>query len=403
MKRRDFLKLSGGMCLLFPFSSCTQLSKELPPDIKITRIVGFDLYCQRNKIAGKNAVRDVHGSRARDQMIRVYTNAGVDGIGHCRANEKAVTQILGKNLKELYDTEQNKMTKALGAGTMALWDLAGKVTGKPVYELLGAKGSQKAPVYDGSIYFSDLLPQYQSNWQDRFHEEIDMGIEIGHRAFKVKIGRGFKWMPWKAGYARDKQVLKVIRQHAGPQIHIGVDSNNGYTLEKAKQLLLDLPDYNFAFVEEMFPEQVEQCLEFKDFIKKHNWKTLVADGEGGRELQFYKPFINARAIDICQADMRQFGFEGIMTVAALCKEKNVLVGPHNWGSLMGFYMQLHIGRALTNFYKAEHDPVTTDVIIAEGYTIKNGYAAVPAIPGFGFTINENKFASDVKVRFDLKT
>jgi L-alanine-DL-glutamate epimerase-like enolase superfamily enzyme len=403
MKRRDFLKLSGGMCLLFPLSHRTTLSKELPPDIKITRIVGFDLFCQRNKIAGKNAVRDVHGSRAGERMIRLYTNVGIDGIGHCRAGEKKAAQILGKSLKELYDIERNGMTGSIGAGTMALWDLAGKVSGKPVYELLRANSSEKVPVYDGSIYFADLLPQYQNNWHDRFREEIDMGMNMGHRAFKVKIGRGFKWMPWKAGYARDKQVLEVIRRHGGPQIHIGVDSNNGYTLEKAKQLLLDLPDYNFAFTEEMFPEQVQQCLEFKDFIKEHNWKTLVADGESGRDMEFYKPFINARAIDVCQADMRQFGIDGIMTIAGLCKEEDILVAPHNWGSLMGYYMQLHIGRAITNFYRAEHDPVTTDVIIANGYTRKEGFATIPATPGFGLSIDEDKFASNVKVRFDLKT
>lgn len=402
MKRRDFLKLSGSVCLLAPFSSCTELAREVPPDIKITQIVGFDLYCERNKIAGKNAVRDVHGSRARDQMIRIYTNAGIHGIGQCRAGEKAAGQILGKRIKELYDAERNRMGGSLGVGTMALWDLAGKVTGKPVYKLLGAKGGKKVLVYDGSIYFSDLLPDYLDNWQDRFRQEIDMGMTLGHRAFKVKIGRGYKWMPWEAGFARDKQVLEIIRRHAGPKILIGVDSNNGYSLEKAKQLLLDMPDYHFAFTEEMFPEQVEQCLEYRDFIRMHKWKTLVADGESGREVEFYKPFINARAIDVCQADMRQFGIDGIMTIAGMCGEKGVLMAPHNWGSLMGYYMQLHIGRAVSNFYRAEHDPVTTDVIIAEGYRMKDGYATVPAVPGFGLKIDEGKFASDVKVRFNLK-
>ena len=65
-------------------------------------------------------------------------------------------------------------------------------------------------------------------------------------------------------------------------------------------------------------------------------------------------------------------------------------------------MQLHIGRAIVNFYRAEHDPFKTDLIISEGYTIKDGYASVPAAPGFGLMINEEKFASDVKVRFDLQ-
>jgi len=212
-----------------------------------------------------------------------------------------------------------------------------------------------------------LLPEYENSWRDRFRQEIDMGMRLDHRAFKVKIGRGHKWMPWEAGYARDKGVLEVISRHAGPEVIIGVDSNNGYTLEKAKQLLLDMPDYNFAFMEEMFPEFLDRCLEFKDFIKAHGWKILVADGESGRAIEFYKPFIEAQAIDICQSDMRQFGIDGIMTIAALCREKDILMSPHNWGSLMGYYMQLHIGRAISNFYTiAGVDSVATMLASFDG-------------------------------------
>ncbi|MHC4435535.1 MAG: hypothetical protein ACYTBS_27215, partial [Planctomycetota bacterium] len=156
MKRRDFLRLSGGMCLLARFSSCARGALELAPDIRITRIVGFGLYCRRNKTAGKNAVRDVHGSISRDLMIRVYTNAGVEGIGHCRADADAARQMVGRSLKEIYNADRNKMTGTLGAGTMALWDVAGKITGKPVYELLGSRGDEKVGVYDGSIYLADL-------------------------------------------------------------------------------------------------------------------------------------------------------------------------------------------------------------------------------------------------------
>ena len=78
------------------------------------------------------------------------------------------------------------------------------------------------------------------------------------------------------------------------------------------------------------------------------------------------------------------------------------IAPHNWGSLVGYYMQLHVGRAVTNFYRAEHDPLSTDVLVAEGYDRKDGTSSVPDAPGFGLSIDEKKFASDVKVRFDLK-
>jgi L-alanine-DL-glutamate epimerase-like enolase superfamily enzyme len=77
------------------------------------------------------------------------------------------------------------------------------------------------------------------------------------------------------------------------------------------------------------------------------------------------------------------------------------VAPHNWGSLVGFYMQLHVGRAVTNLYMAEHDPLANDVLIADGYKIENGACSVPAAPGFGFTLDEENFRSQAKVRFDL--
>ena len=402
MRRREFLKAAAGTVLLPPWA----WAGETPRDFKITRVVGFDLVSERSKLAGKNSRRDVHGRRATDRMVRLFTNAGLEGIGNCRASQEALSQLLGKNPFDFYNSPDCKMTAPLGAGTMPLWDLVGKVLEKPVYELLGRQdGPPKAgrvPVYDGSIYFSDLLPQYKHKPLDRFKEEIDMGMAVGHHAFKVKIGRGAKWMPPKEGYARDVEVLKTIRRHAGPDILIGVDANNGYDLPKTKRLLAELPDYNFAFLEEMFPEEVDKCLELKRFISRHGWKTLVADGETQRQLDAYKPFIKARAIDIFQGDMNRFGFEGILTEASWCEPQGLQVAPHNWGSLVGYYMQLHVGRAITNFYRAERDPLSNPVLIADGYKLRDGYSSVPDAPGFGLKLNEDKFAATVRINFDLR-
>ena len=398
MRRREFLKATVGT-LLLPLWTW---AKEIPHDLQITRIVSFDLISERPKLIGKNSRLDVHGKRAADRMVRLFTNAGIEGIGNCRAGKKELAQLLGKKPFDFYKGTNRRMTGPLGAGTMPLWDLIGKVLDKPVYELLGRAGPEQVPVYDGSIYFSDLLPEYRNRPLDRFKEEIDMGVAIGHRAFKVKIGRGAKWMPPEEGYARDVEVLKTIRHHAGPKVFIGVDANNGYDLAKTKRLLMELPDYNFAFLEEMFPEQVEKCLELKRFILEHGWKTLVADGETQNKLIAYKPFINARAIDILQGDMNRFGFEGILTEAAWCKPQGLKVAPHNWGSLVGYYMQLHVGRAITNFYRAEHDPLSNAVLNAEGYEIRGGRSSVPDAPGFGLKIDEDKFAAGVRINFDIK-
>jgi len=371
-------------------------------DVRVTRAVGFDLPLRRSKVAGRNARLDVHGDRSNDRMVRLYTNSGVQAVGNCRADEKAVGELIGKDPFAFYRRDERKMIGPLGAGTMPLWDLLGKLVKKPVHELLGGGGAERVPVYDGSIYFADLLPQYASRWQDRFREEIDMGLKIGHRAFKIKIGRGSKWMKREEGDVRDVQVVKLIRQHAGKDIILCVDANNGYDLAGAKRFLEKVGGENLAFVEEMFPETVEECLELKKFIKDNGWATLLADGETQGNLDVFKPFLKAKAIDVYQADMNRFGFEGILTEAAWAKEVGAIVAPHNWGSLVGYYMQLHVGRAVSNLYRAEHDPLSTDVLVADGYDRTDGTSSVSVAPGFGLSIEETKFAGEVKVRFDLK-
>jgi L-alanine-DL-glutamate epimerase-like enolase superfamily enzyme len=374
-------------------------------DVRITRIVAFDLHCKRNKVAGKNARLDVHGDSAVDPMVRMYTNVeGLEGIGVCRAGKEKLTELLGRDPLAFLNADGRRMRSPLASQTMPLWDLVARIRDKPVCDLLGAPAAtspRKVPVYDGSIYFADLLPQYADAWEDRFRREIDMGLELGHRAFKIKIGRGAKWMPRDEGDARDVAVVRLIRAHAGKDVLLGVDANNGYDLEGAKRFIERAGDVNLAFTEEMFPEVVEQCLALKEFFRARKLDTLLADGETG-DLESYKPFIAAKAIDVLQADMNRFGVDGILTEANMARPQGIRVAPHNWGSLLGFYQQLQVGAAIDNFYRAERDPLSSDVLIADGFTIKDGYATLPPTSGFGLRIDETRFAAEAKVKFDLK-
>lgn len=399
--RRGLLGAAGLVAMSYAWAD------QVSPDVAITRVLGFDLPTRRSKVAGKNARLDVHGERSIDRMLRVETNSGVVALGNCRADERAASQLLGKRVGDFFIRDQARMIGPLGAGTMPLWDLFAKLVQRPAYELLrepqavAAEKKRLVPVYDGSIYFADLLPQFADRPMDRFRKEIDMGLALGHRAFKVKIGRGHKWMPTEEGYQRDLDVLRAIRAHAGPDTVIGVDANNGYNLVRAKRLFSDLPGFNFAFAEELFPETIDDCLALKEHIREGGWKTLLADGETQDKLEAFKPFIAAKAIDVLQGDMNHFGFEGIMTEASWARPQGILIAPHNWGSLIGYYMQLHVGLAIDNFYRAEHDPLTADGLSADGYAIRDGLATVSDAPGFGLAVSDAALAK-MKVRFDRR-
>ncbi len=397
MHRRRFLETLAASTLLGRLAR----AESLPPDLKITRIVSFDLHTRRAKFVGKNAVRGDHGQTSRDRMARLYTNMGVEAIGRCWKPKEALAPLLGQNPFQHFDLASRRMPGPLGARTMVLWDLAGRVLKRPVYELLGGTKPGKVRVYDGSIYMSDLMPQYAAKWQDRFKEEIDMGMQAGHRAFKIKIGRGKKWMDRDAGDARDVEVVETIRKHAGDEVHLGVDANNGYDLAGAKRFLEGASDLRLDFIEEPFPEQVAPCLELKEFIAERGWKTLLADGEGQDDVEAYRPFVEAKALDMLQGDMYGLGIEGILAEAAMAEPQGILIAPHNWSSLLSLFMQVHIGLVVPNFYRAEHDPLESDVLIYDDYEINDGCCSVPDAPGFGLAIDESKFAR-VRVNFDLR-
>jgi L-alanine-DL-glutamate epimerase-like enolase superfamily enzyme len=408
LHRRTFLQratlatgAAAALPLVRPFARRFAWADNLPADVRITRVVAFDLPLKRAKIAGKNSRLDVHGDSSRDAMVRLFTSAGVEGIGACRIGERTARSLLGQNPLDFFRRDDRRMGGPLGNGTMPLWDLAGKLLKQPAYKLLGGEGTVRVHVYDGSIYFADLLPQYADRWQDRFREEIDQGRDRGHTAFKIKIGRGAKWMPREEGDDRDVAVVETIRKHAGDDVLLGVDANNGYDLAGAKRFIDRTAKANIAFAEEMFDERVDACLALKKHFAERKLNTLLADGETQSKLDPFKPLIEAGAIDVLQGDMKHFGFEGILDEAEMGAAKGILVAPHNWGSLLGFYMQLHVGRAINNFYRAEHDPLSTDVLFAEGYEIAKGEATVPDAPGFGLTIDEEKFAQ-LKVTIDVR-
>ena len=93
MRRREFLTTLAASALL----SRVLRAADLPPDLKVTRVIGFDVVSQRSKVAGKNSRLDVHGDKATDRMLRIETNMDVVGIGNCRADEAAARKLLGRN------------------------------------------------------------------------------------------------------------------------------------------------------------------------------------------------------------------------------------------------------------------------------------------------------------------
>src|SRR5262249_50696189 len=153
-----------------------------------------------------------------------------------------------------------------------------------------------------------------------------------------------KWMEKEAGVRRDVEVVQAIRKRVGKDVRLMIDANNGYDLDSACRFLDAVGDELF-FVEGMFPEVGEQDLKLKASLRGKGWKTLVADGESAREVGHFDTFIENRAIDVLQPDIRAFGLTLQWELSRkIPADSGIALAPHNWGSFLGLPMQLVLAR-----------------------------------------------------------
>jgi L-alanine-DL-glutamate epimerase-like enolase superfamily enzyme len=408
MRRREFL--AGAAAGVAAMARRPAWAADVPEFLRITRVVSMELDLVRPKHIGKNSYRHDHGRTAADRILRIYTNAGIDGFGPCWSGANDCAALLGRNPLDVLDQAARKVSSPLGRYTTPVWDLVGKLVRKPVWQLLADPAVPRGPstrpgevpVYDGSIYFTDLRPQHLEDWRDEFKRELDRSMAMGHRAFKIKIGRGKLWMMADEGFRRDLDVVRHIRAHVGPDVLLGVDANDGYDPARTKRFVEETADLKLAFIEEMFPDDVARYLELKAFMRERGIRALIADGENKRLPSEMKPWVEARAVDILQGDMNLFGFEDIAAEAAMGRPFGAVIAPHNWGSLFGFYLQVQAGRAIPNFYRAEQDPLTCKAISTEDYRIRDGYCVLPERPGLGMTMIDAALPEVACVHFDIK-
>jgi L-rhamnonate dehydratase len=211
------------------------------PIVKIEKVV---LRGKRPRSIGLNARIGAHGQAVTDPVVRICTEGGAVGIGWSSLDRERAESLLGMRPADLFEFPHG--SKGAGAAIdLPLWDLAARCERAPLYQLLGGRGSREVELYDGSIYIDDLGAT-DDQARRIFHEEVRTGYNHGYRNFKIKIGRGARWMPVREGTDRDVLVIHAVREAAGPDAKILVDANNGTTLNIALDILERYAHAHFA-------------------------------------------------------------------------------------------------------------------------------------------------------------
>jgi L-alanine-DL-glutamate epimerase-like enolase superfamily enzyme len=366
----------------------------------IVRVEWARLEGQRPRHAGRNARLDAHGLVVRPAFARLTTSDGATGMGFTRAPQTAAQAILGQPLDALFDPAHGATT--LGqAFDVALWDLMAKRAEKPVYavaaEIMGKPAPQtlRVPCYDTSLYIDDLHLDDEDEAAALIAQEAQAGWAQGHRAFKIKVGRGSRHMELEAGTRRDIAVIHAVRAAVGPDAPLMIDANNGYNLNLTKRVLAETAGSRLHWVEEPFHEDRVLYEDLRAWLRAQGIQTLIADGEGSASPNLLD-WAEAGVIDVVQYDIFSYGFTAWLHLGAQLDAWNVQTAPHHYGAHAGNYVAPHLAAAITRFGFVEWDEATTPGLNAAGYTIDEGCVLVPDRPGFGLDLDDAVFDEAVR-------
>jgi L-alanine-DL-glutamate epimerase-like enolase superfamily enzyme len=251
--------------------------------------------------------------------------------------------------------------------------------------MLGDHGSQEVTVYDGSIYFDDLDPKEAPRGLDVVLANVLAGWDDGHRAFKLKIGRGFTWMPEHDGFERDVEAVLAVRE-AFPSARLLVDGNNGFSVEGTIRFLERVQEAELFWFEEPFNEHRNGLERVRAWLEENRSPTLVADGEYRPDVPEVVRFARDGLVDVLLMDVMSFGLTPWRALSRDLAGSGARISPHAWGLPLKTYYAGQMARGLADVLTVEGVRGETIGVDTSAYRVEDGFLTVPDTPGFGIPV-----------------
>ncbi len=394
MGRRRFIQtatMGMGFACLSPHQVLAGINGERNPQLKKHKIteaekVDFSYHWPRH--VGKNARRDNHGQHHKGVAFRIHTDQGAMGwaLGSNRMKDEDLFRLRGKLVSEVISPEHGIIPDVSPDLDLALHDLMGVILNKPVYRLIGGRGTKSTPIYSGMIYFDELEPADNPAGLDKVLENCQQDVDYGYRQLKVKIGRSGKWYPHEAGLKKDIEVMKLIHD-AFPDVELLVDSNDGYSLQDTINFLKGIEDIPILWVEEPFRENYEDGKQLRQWMDHNGFrKTLYADGEAQPDHDLCLKMGKEGIMNAYLPDIRSFGFTRWRKLMPELEKYDIWASPHAFGSMLKTHCITHIAAAFGNVVTVEGVTCLSDDIDFGDYKIELGKITVSEKPGFGMKL-----------------
>lgn len=255
---------------------------------------------------------------------------------------------------------------------MAFWDIQGKASGRPLYQLLGGAVRTKN---------IELAACMGIQPYERAGELARLYVEQGFSTLKTKAGRRAE---------EDLEMVRGVRDAVGDRLRLRIDPNMGYQPDVALQLARDLERYQLEYLEQPMPYAE---LEAAAHIRRST-KTPIGMNESVTTLGQTLKIISLGAADVLLPDTYQCGgIWGVKRIAALAEAANlpcVMHCAHDLGPKTA--AMLHIVASSPVFTMANDCTYygLVDDVLVEPFHIERGRMRVPESPGLGIEVSEEK-------------
>ena len=256
-------------------------------------------------------------------------------------------------------------TDALAGIDIALWDLKGKLTGRPVYELLGGKRRDRILAYASGLPRATL------------DERVALAREL--------CAQGFRGVKFAAAISGEGVIdeMRALREALGTDVDLMVDLHWRYTPAEAIALIEALEAWNPYFAEApCAPEDIDGQAEIAGRVV-----VPIAGGEEWSTIYQLRPRLARRCVSIVQPEVAHTGLSQFVAIGRLAAEHGVCVIPHATIGVGIFHAaSLHGAASLADIPYHEHQHSIFDAnlrFVQTRMRCTKGFFELPDGPGLG--------------------
>ena len=274
---------------------------------------------------------------------------------------------------------------AISAIDIAIWDLMGKLSNKPVFKLLGGRTKEKIPVYYSKLYASTI---------DAMQAEAAEAMKNGYTAFKTRFGYGPK--DGMSGMRENLKRVAAVREVIGYDRDLMVEAYMGWNLDYTRRMIPKLVEYEPRWLEE--PVIADDV---RGYAELNKGPIPISGGEHEFSLLGCAQLLQEKAVSVLQYDTNRVGgITAATKINAVAEAHQIPVIPHA-GQMHNYHLTMsNFNCPISEYFPVFDVEVGNELFyyIFEGDPdAKDGFLDLDDnLPGLGISISE-KYLEHFKI------